>query len=63
MVGPYSYIKHLKKPFGQKPLDQFQYNWQKCSFGDPLSRFSSSCHDALRRKKHGGWGGGVGAGL
>ena len=42
---------------------------QKCSLGDPLSRFSSSRHDALKKNKNmaarlgggggGGWGGWV----
>ena len=38
----------------------FNITWQKCSFGDPLSRFSSSHQKNMAAG--GGWGVGVGGG-
>ena len=66
-VGLYSYIKHFKNLFVRNHWTNFNITWQKCSFGDPLSRLS--CHDVLKRKKTWlllgvGWGVGEGgAGL
>ena len=57
-VGLYSYIKHFKNLFVRNHRTNFNITRQKCSFGDPLSRFSSSRHDAF--KNHGCWGGGGG---
>ena len=39
--------------FVKNNWSNFHITWQKCSFGDPLSRFSSSCHDALKKEKMG----------
>ena len=33
-----SILKHIKNLFVRNPMDRFQYNLQKCSLGDPLSR-------------------------
>ena len=46
-VSLYSYIKHFKNLFVRNHGTDFNITWQKCSFGDPLSGFSSSRHDAL----------------
>ena len=59
-VGLYSNIKHFKNLFVRNHWTNFNITWQKCSSGDPLSRFS--CHDALKIKKHGCCGGLVGGG-
>ena len=42
----YSYIKHFKNLFVRNHLTDFNTTLQNCSFGDPLSRFSSNHHDA-----------------
>ena len=44
----YSYIKLFKNLFVRNRWTNFNIIWQKYSFGDPLSRFSSSRHDALK---------------
>ena len=56
----YICIKHLKNVFVRNHWTDFNITWQKCSFGDPLSRFSSSHHGAS--KQHGRWGWGWGLG-
>ena len=62
-VGLYSNIKHFKNRFVRNHWTNFSITWQKCTFGDPLSRFG--CHDVLKRKKNmaavGGWWGVGGA--
>ena len=45
----YIYIKHFKNLFVKNHLTDFNLTWQKCSLGDPLSRFSLSRHDALKK--------------
>ena len=42
----YSFIKHFKNLFVRNHWTNFNIIWQNCSFGDLLSRFSSSDHDA-----------------
>ena len=51
----YSYIKHVKNLLVRNHWTDFNITWQKCSLGDPLSRFSLSQHDALKKQGH--WGG------
>ena len=43
--------------FDRNHWTDFNITWQNCSFGDPLSRFSSNHHDAW--KQHGRWGAGL----
>ena len=45
----YSYIKHFKNIFVRNHWIDFNITWQNCSFGDPLSRFSSSQYDAWKK--------------
>ena len=70
-VGLYSDIKHFKNLFIRNHWTNFKITWQKCSFGDLLSRSRiKSSHDVLKRKSMawcvggggGGWGGGRGGG-
>ena len=63
----YSCIKHFKNLFVRNHWTNFNITWQKCSFGDPLSRFSSSRYDVSKKKKKkplrvGAGGGGRGQG-
>ena len=58
----YSYIKHLKNLFVRNHWTDFNITWQTCSFGDPLSSFSSIRHDALKNMAARGWVGGGGGG-
>ena len=62
MAGLYSYIKHFKNLFVGNHWTNVNITWQKCSFCDPLSRFNSNCHDALKNMAA-GRGGLWGAGL
>ena len=45
----YSYIKHFKNLFVRNHWIDFSITCQNCSFGDPLSWFSSSYHDAWKK--------------
>ena len=53
---PYIAIWNILKIFLSESTGPISV-WQNCSFGDPLSRFSSSHHDAW--KKHGLWRAGL----
>ena len=44
----YICIKQFRKLLVRNHWTDSNITYQKCSFGDPLSRFSSSCHDALK---------------
>ena len=56
LIFPIYLYRKLLKSSCQKPLDQFQYILQKCSFGDPLPRLFKPFGFV---KKHGRQGAGL----